>query len=100
MGLALDQQAQTLTKSYLASVDESNAAVRERKDQAIVDEMKARASGLEESLRAKREQAVDSLATAVALGVTQARGRLETLYKAKNNDSLQGLDQLIASKKS
>ena len=50
----------------------------------------------------KRDRAIDELALAVAIGGVAgapAREQLEKLYKVKNNDSLEGLDQLIAQKK-
>jgi hypothetical protein len=46
-----------------------------------------------------RDKAIDALAKSVALkGVTeqQARSELEKLYKSKNSNSLEGLDNLIA----
>ena len=49
-----------------------------------------------------REAAIEELAKGVALGAAQAapaRAELEKLWKQKNNDSLDGLDAYIASKK-
>jgi hypothetical protein len=50
----------------------------------------------------RRDKAIDSLARAVALGgsaAQQARPELEKLYRAKNSNSLAGLDALINAKK-
>jgi tetratricopeptide (TPR) repeat protein len=99
MGLSLDQQGNALTKRYLDAVKATNEAVSAHADKVQIDDMKAQSDGLEQALRAKREEAINALASAVAFGVETARPRLQTLYKTKNNDSLDGLDQLIASKK-
>jgi tetratricopeptide (TPR) repeat protein len=99
LGLSYDQQYNAATRNYVDAVTKANAAIKERADKFVIDELKATSDALEEILRAKRDQAIETLAAAVANGIQQARARLETLYKAKNNDSLQGLDQLINSKK-
>jgi tetratricopeptide (TPR) repeat protein len=102
LGLSYSGQASALSKAYLASVDDTNAAIRANAEAAQQEELKAKSATIEASLRAKRDQAIETLATAVALGgvVAQpARDQLVKLYQAKNNGSTEGLDQLIQSKK-
>jgi len=101
LGLAYNQQYASQVKPYKEAVDKSNAALK-TKDQALIDEGKATVAALEEVLRGKRDQAIDALATAVALGGAtqpQAMAQLKKIYADKNNGSTDGLDQLIASKK-
>ena len=103
LGLVFQSQASEASKALVEAINAENAAKIERKDQPVIDELVARRQGIETDAREKRDKAIDELATAVALGgvVAQpARDALERLYKVKNNDSLEGLDQLIAQKKS
>jgi hypothetical protein len=56
----------------------------------------------EEDYLTKRDKAIETLARAVALGgepAQQARPELERLYRAKNNNSLAGLEGLISQKR-
>jgi hypothetical protein len=102
LGLAYSGQATALGKSYLAAVDEANNAIKAGGDAAQVAELKAKADTLGEAAGKKRDQAIDTLATAVALGgvVAQpARDQLVKLYQLKNNGSTEGLEQLINSRK-
>ena len=103
LGLAYQYQAQEASKLMLAAIDAENAAKRAQPiDQPLVDELTARRQGIEADAREKRDKAIDELASAAAIGgiVAQpARDAVERLYKVKNNDSLDGLDQLINSKK-
>jgi hypothetical protein len=58
--------------------------------------------GAEEDYVMKRDKAIESLARAVALGgapAQRARPELERLYRAKNNNTLTGLDALISQKR-
>ena len=102
LGLAYQFQAAEASKVLLEAINAENAAKTARADQAQIDELDAKRQGLEADAAMKRDKAIDELAKAVALGgvVAQpAREQLEKLYKVKNNDSLTGLDQLIAQKK-
>lgn len=103
LGLAYQYQANALSKTVLDAYKAENDAKAARADKPLIDELAAKREAVEKDLRDKRDQAINELATAVALGgvVAQpAREQLERLYKLKNNDSLEGLDQLINSKKS
>lgn len=102
LGLAYQFQASDASKMLLDAINAENAAKTARADQVQIDELVAKRQGLETDAAAKRDKAIDELAKAVALGgvVAQpAREQLEKLYKVKNDDSLEGLDQLIAQKK-
>ena len=91
------------SKAPLEAINAENDATKARLDQPVIDELVAKRQGIETDAREKRDKAIDELATSVAIGgvVAQpARDALERLYKVKNNDSLEGLDQLIAQKKS
>ena len=98
LGLAYSGQAAALTKTYVASVDEQNAAIKANADKAQIDEMKSKSDKLEQELRAKRTQATDALATAVAIGgpvADPAKAQLQKLWTGTPEE----MNQLIASKK-
>ena len=98
LGLAYSGQAAALTKTYVASVDEQNTAIKANADKAQIDEMKGKSDKLEQGLRAKRTQATDALATAVAIGgpVSEpATAQLKKLWTGTPEE----MNQLIASKK-
>ena len=102
MGLAYQYLAAGASKATVEAINVLNAAKAEKKPQPEIDELDAKRQGIQDDFQQKRDKAIDELATAVALGgvVAQpAKAALESLYKSKNNDSLEGLDQLIASKK-
>ncbi len=76
----------------------SDAAVKQEKEKKLQD-LKTKSQESEKQFPEYRDKAIDSLAKSVYLkGVTeqQARTQLEQLYKSKNNNSLDGLDSLIA----
>jgi tetratricopeptide (TPR) repeat protein len=100
MGLAINQQYQAAIKKYTASVEQTNGLIRSRADSLAVEESKATTEALAEVSRAKRDQAMDALATAVAIGGPTgqpAKSQLDKLYQQKNG-SMDGLDQLITQK--
>jgi tetratricopeptide (TPR) repeat protein len=102
IGLAYQYQASEATKAVVAAINAENEAKAARAEEAAVNELVAKREALEVDARGKRDKAIDSFAKAVAIGgvVAQpAREQLERLYKAKNNDVLDGLDQLINEKK-
>jgi len=103
MGMIYRAQSAAASKEYQTTLDAENNAKRAQPvDQPLVDELAAKRQGLEGEIREKRDKAIDELAIAVAIGGPagqQARPVLDALYKSKNNDSLDGLDQLIAQKK-
>ena len=98
LGLAFNGQAVTLSKAYSASIDEFNNASKGGADAAATAPLKAKTDELEAKLRAKRDEAIAALATAVAIGgpVQQpAMDQLKKLWTGTPED----LDKLIASKK-
>lgn len=103
VGYSYRNQAAGLQKGLLDAIKAYDAARVARQPQPEIDELDARRQGMQDEFTKKRDSAIDELATAVAIADTrvlpQAKEALESLYKVKNNDSLAGLDQLIASKK-
>jgi tetratricopeptide (TPR) repeat protein len=102
LGLAYQYLASDATKLLLDAINTENEAKAARAEQLTLDELVAKREGLEADVRTKRDRAIDELATAVAIGgiVGQpAREQLERLYRAKNNDSIDGLDALINEKR-
>ncbi len=102
LGLAYQYLAAAASKATLDAINAENAAKTSKAPQPEIDELTAKREGIQADFTQKRDRAIDELASAVALGgvVAQpARQALESLYKSKNNDSLEGLDALIASKK-
>jgi tetratricopeptide (TPR) repeat protein len=74
-----------------------------RADATVLDQLAANRERLQGDVLAQMDQAIESYARAVAVGGAlgdAARGRLEILYRAKNEDSLEGLAELIAEKRS
>jgi len=98
LGLAYSGQAAALTKSYLASVEEQNNAIKANADKAQIDDLKSKSDALEQKLRAKRTQATDALATAVALGGPVEQPAMAQLTKLWTGTP-EEMNQLIASKK-
>jgi len=75
-----------------------DAAVKDEKEKKLL-ELKAKHQDSEKRFPEMRDKAIDSLAKSVYLkGVTEAQARteLERLYKSKNNNTLDGIDTLIA----
>jgi tetratricopeptide (TPR) repeat protein len=103
MGMIYRSLSAVASKEYQTTIDAENTAKRAQPvDQPLVDELAAKREGLATEIREKRDKAIDELAIAVAIGGPagqQARPVLEALYKTKNSDSLEGLDQLINQKK-
>jgi tetratricopeptide (TPR) repeat protein len=104
LGYAYRNQAAELSKALVEAIKTFDAARLAKKPQPEIDELDARRQGAQDEFSKVRDSAIDSLATAVAIAdarvLQQAKDALESLYKVKNNDSLDGLDRLIASKKS
>ena len=99
LGLTYEQQLNGTNRKYQAAHNERNLAIKNKADRATIDDLSATVDAFQEVMRSKIDEVIATLATAVANGTQAARARLEAHYKQKNNDSLQGLDQLIASKK-
>lgn len=102
LGLAYSNQLPAAQKLVLDAYTAENNAKNARADQIQIDELAAKRSALEAEFRGKRDLAIDSFARAVAVGgpnAATARTQLERLYSQKN-ESLNGIDALIAEKKS
>jgi tetratricopeptide (TPR) repeat protein len=98
LGLSLDQQSLSFAKSYQEAATAQNEAIKKKAERFQIEELTAQAEALRDTVRAKRGEVIEALASAVANGAQQAMPRLEALYKLQN-DSLTGLDKLINSKK-
>jgi tetratricopeptide (TPR) repeat protein len=103
LGLGYAGQAAAAARKLQDAVTKENEAKAARGDQALVDELVATREAIQQDTVQKQDKAIDSFAKSVAIGggaATPAREQLERLYRVKNNDSLDGMDALINSKKS
>jgi hypothetical protein len=98
LGLAYSGQAVALSKDYSASIDAYNEAIKTNPDPTASEDLKTKSDTLEQSLRAKRTQATDALATAVAIGGPVQQPAMDQLKKLWTGTP-EEMDQLIASKK-
>lgn len=102
LGLAISSQIPSKSEAMVEAINEENRLKREKGDQVLIEEQAAKGQGLAELIRQLRDQAIDQLATAVAIGGDQAKpakDQLEKLWKSKNGESLEGLDAFINQKK-
>jgi hypothetical protein len=103
LGFAFRSQAADASKVTLEAFDAENAAIKAKAAQPEIDELVAKRQFTQEDFTTKRDRAIDELARAVATGdqrvAKQAKDALDALWKTKNNESLDGLDQFIDSKK-
>jgi tetratricopeptide (TPR) repeat protein len=102
LGLAYQYLAAAASKATVEAINLENEAKTARKPQPELDELAAKRQFIQDDFTVKRDRAIEELAAAVAIGgvVAQpARQALEALWKPKNNDTLDGLDAYIASKK-
>jgi len=102
--MAADYQALTAqsSRAYQDAVKAENEAKTAKADQPTIDELAAKRQGLENEVREKRDKAIEEYAVAAAIGgvvAQNARDALEKLWQAKN-DSLNGMTEFIAQKKS
>jgi tetratricopeptide (TPR) repeat protein len=97
LGLAYSGQAVAMSKAYSTAIDEVNAA-NKANPAADQTEAKAKLAQMEEALRAKRAQATDALATAVALGGPVQQPAMDQLKKLWTGTP-EEMDALIAAKK-
>jgi tetratricopeptide (TPR) repeat protein len=102
LGLAYQYLAAAASKQTVEAINKLNAAKTAKAPQPEIDELDAAREAIQNDFQQKRDKAIDELATAVAFGgvvADPAKAALEPLYKTKNNDSLEGLQALIDSKK-
>jgi len=102
LGLVYNQQAAEITKQYAAVFKATNDAIAAKADQSQIDELKAQTEGVTANLRAKRDQAIETLATAVAAGgptAAPAKTQLDKLWGNSHDGSMEGLDAKINERK-
>ena len=71
-------------------------------DQATIDQMQARFEVLQGNVLAYLDRSIDAFASATAIGgpiASDARLRLEPLYRSRHEDSLEGLEGLLEEKR-
>lgn len=77
------------------------AAQEQGRDDATIEQLKARYDQLQATVLAYLDRSIDYFATATAIGGAigpDARSRLESLYLNRNENSLDGLDELLQEK--
>ncbi len=100
LGLSFNQQYQAAVKKAEASREQTNTLIKNRAGTLEIEDSRATTEALQEVARGKRDQALDALASSVALGgptATDAKKQLERIY-TQSKGSTDGLDQLIAQK--
>ena len=102
LGLSYGYRAAARSKLLREASQAEGEASTSQAPQQTLDELAAGREALEREVIELRDLAIDSLAKTVALGSeagTLARVELEKLYRQKNEDSLEGLEELIEEKK-
>ncbi len=109
IGLAYQRQAaaesgllQSATENA-GGVDENIESEGEGAETATEDDSASESDALEETVLRNLDLAIDNLASAAALGgqaADLARVELDRLYAMRNEDSLEGLDEIIRDKQS
>ena len=105
LGLSYEFQAADSSSEVVTAIAAETEAREGDADAASLEGLVAQREGLQDDVLGLMDQAIDSFARAVAIagagpGGSAARQRLETLYRNKNEDSLDGLDDLIEAKRS
>jgi hypothetical protein len=98
MAKELNELVAAMNQAQTELQNAQDAAVKDEKEKKLL-ELKAKSQESEKRFPEMRDKAIDSLAKSVYLkGVTEAQARteLERLYKSKNNNTLDGIDTLIA----
>ena len=98
MAKELNELVAAMNQAQTELQNAQDAAVKDEKEKKLL-ELKAKHQDSEKRFPEMRDKAIDSFAKSVFLkGVTEAQARteLERLYKSKNNNTLDGLDKLIA----
>src|SRR5438105_9554347 len=101
IGFAYQNQTADASKALVEAIKAFDAARIAKAPQPDIDELDGKRQTLQDDLQKKMDNAIDEFAVSVAIGgplEKQARTALESLYMTKHN-SLDGLDQLIQSKK-
>ena len=98
MAKELNELVAAMNQAQTELQNAQDAAVKDEKEKKLL-ELKAKSQDSEKNFPEMRDKAIDSLAKSVYLkGVTEAQARieLERLYKSKNNNTLDGIDTVIA----
>jgi hypothetical protein len=98
MAKELNELVAAMNQAQTELQNAQDAAVKDEKQKKLL-ELKEKSQESEKKFPEMRDKAIDSLAKSVYLkGITEASARteLERLYKSKNNNSLEGIDTLIA----
>jgi hypothetical protein len=89
------------SKDYQAAFKAESDAIAAKADQPTIDDLKARTVATIDELKKQQDKAIDELAIAAAIGgpvAAQAKTELTKQWMNKNNSD-QGMDQFIASKR-
>jgi tetratricopeptide (TPR) repeat protein len=89
------------SKDYQTAFKAESDAIAAKADQPTIDDLKAKTADTISELKKQQDKAIDELAIAVAIGgpvAQQAKTALTTQWMNKNNSD-QGMDQFIASKR-
>ncbi len=100
IGQVYQLQAAGASRLVEEAIDEEGGT--SRTDEAVLNQLADNRERLQGDVIDLLDKAIDSFARAVAIGGAvgnTARQRLETLYRAKNEDSLEGLEELIAERR-
>ena len=98
MAKELNELVAAMNQAQTELQNAQDAAVKDEKQKKLL-ELKEKSQDSEKKFPELRDKAIDSLAKSVYLkGITEASARteLERLYKSKNNNTLDGIDTLIA----
>jgi tetratricopeptide (TPR) repeat protein len=98
MAKELNELVAAMNQAQTELQNAQDAAVKDEKQKKLL-ELKEKSQDSEKKFPEMRDKAIDSLAKSVYLkGITEAsaRSELERLYKSKNNNTLDGIDTLIA----
>ena len=98
MAKELNELVAAMNQAQTELQNAQDGAAKDQKEKKLL-ELKAKSQDSEKRFPEMRDKAIDSLAKSVFLkGVTEAQARteLERLYKSKNNNTLDGIDTLIA----
>jgi tetratricopeptide (TPR) repeat protein len=93
--------AAAASRDVESALAQQTLALEGGRDQGTIDQLQARYEDLQANVLAYLDRSIDFFATAAAVGGPTgpaARQRLEPLYRNRNEDSLDGLEELIQTK--
>jgi tetratricopeptide (TPR) repeat protein len=101
LGDSYQYLAVAASREVEATLAARTVAGEQGRDEGTLEQLERRYEGLQANVLAYLDRSIDFFATATALGgsiAPEARQRLESLYRNRNEDSLEGLEELIRSK--